>query len=403
MSTDASAIHGKPVESLANVTIRFAGDSGDGMQLTGTQFTNASAIFGNDVSTLPDFPAEIRAPAGTLAGVSGFKLQFSSSKDIYTPGDQVDTLVAMNPGGPQHQPERPQARRNLIANEDAFNKLNLKMPATKAIPLADGSLEKYRLHTVPMTTATTKACEEFGVVGKDAQRCKNFFALGLVCWLYSRPLEPIIKYIDEKFSEKANIKAANIKVLKAGYHLGETEELFSSHYTVAKAKLPPGVYREVQGNQAIALGLVAASQLSGKPIFYGSYPITPASDILHELARHKNFGVTTFQAEDEIAAIAAARRAFGGAIRRHRLQRTGHLPQGRGDGPGLHDRIADGDRRRPARRSQHRSAHQDGTVRSLACDVRPQRRQSPAHRRRRHAGRLLRHGLRKPFAWPSSS
>jgi 2-oxoglutarate ferredoxin oxidoreductase subunit alpha len=246
MSTDASAIHGKPVESLANVTIRFAGDSGDGMQLTGTQFTNASAIFGNDISTLPDFPAEIRAPAGTVYGVSGFQLQFSST-DIYTPGDEVDTLVAMNPAALRTNLRDLKPGGILIANEDAFNELNLKMASYTANPLADGSLEKYRLHTVPMTTATTKACEEFGVVGKDAQRCKNFFALGLVCWLYSRPLEPIIKYIDEKFSEKANIKSANIKVLKAGYHLGETEELFSSHYTVAKAKLPPGVYREVQG------------------------------------------------------------------------------------------------------------------------------------------------------------
>lgn len=314
MSHDESASNGKPVETLPSVTIRFAGDSGDGMQLTGTQFTNTSAIFGNDISTLPDFPAEIRAPAGTVYGVSGFQLQFSST-DIYTPGDEVDAFVAMNPAALRTNLRDLKVGGILIANEDAYTEANLKMAGYTANPLTDGSLGKYRLHSLPMTTATTRACEEFGVVGRDAHRCKNFFALGVVCWLYCRPLEPIIRYIEKKFGDNEAIKNANIKVLKAGYHLGETQELFSSHYRVEKAKLPPGVYREIQGNEAIALGLITASQLSGKPIFYGSYPITPASDILHELARHKTFGVKTFQAEDEIAAIGSALGAsFGGGI-----------------------------------------------------------------------------------------
>lgn len=302
------------MEELSSATIRFAGDSGDGMQITGTQFTNSSAIFGNDISTMPDFPAEIRAPAGTVYGVSGYQLQFSSS-DIFTPGDMVDALVAMNPAALKVNLRDLKKGGMIIVNEDGFTEQNLKLAKCNTNALHDGSLAEYRLIPIPMTSATVRACEEFGLSSKDAARCKNFFALGVVCWLYSRPLEPIYKFIEEKFASKPQIRDANIKVLKAGYFLGETQELFSVNYRVTKARLQPGTYREIHGNQSLALGLIAASQLANKPIFYGSYPITPASDILHELARHKNFGVKTFQAEDEIAAICSALGAsFGGAL-----------------------------------------------------------------------------------------
>lgn len=314
MSVDAQPTRRKPVQELPQATIRFAGDSGDGMQLTGTQFTNASAIFGNDISTLPDFPAEIRAPAGTVYGVSGYQLQFSST-DVFTPGDGVDALVAMNPAALKVNLKDLKPGGLIIANEDGFDAQNLKLAGMEKNPLQDGSLEKYKVIPVPMTTATVEACKEVGLIGRDAQRCKNFFALGIVCWLYSRPLEPIIRFIEGKFANNETLKEANLRVLRAGFYLGETEELFSNHYHVEKAKLPPGTYREIHGNQALALGLVAASHLSGKPIFYGSYPITPASDILHELAKHKDFGVKTFQAEDEIAAVCSAIGAsFGGAL-----------------------------------------------------------------------------------------
>lgn len=305
---------GKPIEELPHATIRFAGDSGDGMQLTGVQFTNSSAVFGNDVSTLPDFPAEIRAPAGTVYGVSGFQLQFSSS-DIYTPGDEADTLVAMNPAALRVNIDELRPGGIIIANEDGFTPQNLKLAGYDANPLTDGSLSKYRVHSIPMTQATVRAIEDLGVVGRDAARCKNFFALGVVCWLYSRPLDPIIEFIDQKFARKETIREANLRTLKAGYYLGETQEMFDRSFRVAKAKLPPGVYREVHGNTATALGLVTASRLANKDLFCGSYPITPATDILHDLAKYKEFGVRTFQAEDEIAAIGAAIGAsFGGAI-----------------------------------------------------------------------------------------
>lgn len=305
---------GKPITDVPNATIRFAGDSGDGMQLTGVQFTNSSAIFGNDVSTMPDFPAEIRAPAGTVYGVSGFQLQFSSS-DIFTPGDEVDTLVAMNPAALKVNMADLRPGGIIIANEDGFTPQNLKLAGYEENPLTDGSLEKYRVHPIPMTQASLRAVEELGVIGKDAARCKNFFALGVVCWLYGRPLTPILNFIQEKFARNETIREANTKVLKAGFYLGETQELFDRSFRVPKAKLPPGTYREIHGNEAIALGLVTASELASKSLFYGSYPITPASDILHELAKHKAFGVQTFQAEDEIAAVCAALGAsFGGAI-----------------------------------------------------------------------------------------
>ncbi|MBI5155411.1 2-oxoacid:acceptor oxidoreductase subunit alpha [Candidatus Poribacteria bacterium] len=314
MSIESPPSDGKPVQDLTSATVRFAGDSGDGMQLTGTQFTNASAVFGNDVSTLPDYPAEIRAPVGTVYGVSGYQLHFSS-QDIFTPGDELDTLVAMNPAALKVNVGDLKSGGMLIVNEDGFNAQNLKLAGYAKNPLEDGSLGKYRVFQIRMTTATVAACEEFGVIGKDAARCKNFYALGVVCWLYNRPLEPIIDFINDKFGKTPEIRNANIKVLNAGYYYGETEELFQNNFQVQRAKLPPGTYREIQGNECVALGLIAASQLCGKPVFYGSYPITPASDILHELAKHKEFGVKTFQAEDEIAAVCSALGAsFGGAL-----------------------------------------------------------------------------------------
>ncbi len=314
MSLEPPQVGTKPIEDVPSATIRFAGDSGDGMQLTGVQFTNTSAVFGNDVSTMPDFPAEIRAPAGTVYGVSGFQLQFSSS-DIYTPGDELDTLVVMNAAALKTNLRDLKRNGIIIANEDGFGEQNLKLAGYDTSPLSDGTLDHYRLHPIPMTQATIRACEELGLAGKEAARCKNFFALGVVCWLYSRPLEPIISFIEQKFASKELIRDANIRVLKAGYYLGETEELFARHFRVKKAKLPAGKYREIHGNTALAYGLIAAGQLASKPIFYGSYPITPASDILHELAKNKQFGVKTFQAEDEIAAICAALgAAYGGAL-----------------------------------------------------------------------------------------
>ncbi len=284
------------------------------MQLTGMQFTNTSAVFGNDVSTLPDFPAEIRAPAGTVYGVSGFQLHFSCDS-VFTPGDELDTLVAMNPAALKVNLGDLKSGGLIIANEDGFTEQNLKLAGCETNPLTDGSLDKYTVHPVQMTKSTVQACEDVGLIGRDAQRCKNFYALGLVCWLYSRPLKPIVDFINSKFAKNELVRDANLKVFHAGYYFGETAELFQKNYTVKKAKLPPGTYREIRGNEALALGLIAASQLSGKPVFYGSYPITPASDILHELARHKEFGVKTFQAEDEIAAVTAAIGAsFGGGL-----------------------------------------------------------------------------------------
>ncbi len=303
-----------PVQDLRQVTIRFAGDSGDGMQLTGSQFTTTSEIFGNDVSTLPDFPAEIRAPAGTVYGVSGFQLQFSSS-DVYTPGDEVDAMVVMNPAALKVNLNDLKKGGIIIANEDGFTDQNLKLAGYETNPLNDGTLSNYTVNPIPMTQMTVRACEEIGLTGKEAARCKNFFALGVVCWLYSRPLEPIIEFIESKFKNKEKIRDANKRVLRAGYYIGETQELFARHFRVKKARLQPGKYRDIRGNTAMALGLIAAGQLANKPIFYGSYPITPASDILHELASHKEFGVLTFQAEDEIAAICAAiGGAYGGAL-----------------------------------------------------------------------------------------
>ncbi|MBV9926330.1 MAG: 2-oxoacid:acceptor oxidoreductase subunit alpha [Acidobacteria bacterium] len=297
----------RDVEEVETVTIRFAGDSGDGMQLTGTQFTNTSAIVGNDISTLPDFPAEIRAPAGSLPGVSGFQLNFSS-RDIRTPGDQPNVLVAMNPAALKVNLPDLEDGGTLLINTDEFNKENLKKANYSANPLEDDTLKGYRVHRLPISTVNIRALQEAGVKlsRKEMDRCKNFFALGILYWLYDRPMEPTLEWIRAKFKKNEEVMRANEVALKTGYNFADTTEVFTTHYKVKKAATAPGKYRKITGNEATAIGFITAAELAGRPLFYGSYPITPASDILHELARHKNFGVKTFQAEDEIAAVCAA-------------------------------------------------------------------------------------------------
>ena len=296
------------------VVIRFAGDSGDGMQLTGDRFTSASALFGNDLATLPEFPAEIRAPQGTLAGVSAFQVQISSEQ-VSTPGDEPTVLVAMNPAALKSDLGRLAGGGTVIVNEDAFEERNLEKAGYVDNPLEDGSLDGYTLINVPMTKLTREVCADLDVKTRDAERSKNFFALGLVSWMYTRPTEPTLEWIGEKFAGKDKIIAANTAAFKAGHAYGETAELGSHVVAIAPAKLDPGTYTNINGNTALSWGLVAASQQSGLPMFLGSYPITPASDILHELAKHKNFGVRTFQAEDEIAAVCSAiGAAYGGHL-----------------------------------------------------------------------------------------
>ncbi len=310
----AAARSAKPRERRESVVIRFAGDSGDGMQLTGMQFTTESALAGNDLGTLPDFPAEIRAPAGTLAGVSGFQLNFSS-REVYTPGDNPDVLVVMNPAALKVNIGELKPGGLLLVDRDGFDAANLKKAGYAESPLQDGSLEKFQVHVVDMTGITLKVLEDLKLSNKVASRCKNFLALGLCSWLYNRPIEPTLKWIQEKFRRTPELVEANSRVLKAGYHYGETTEMFAVQYEVSPARIAPGTYRNVTGNTALALGLVAAASKAGLPLFLGSYPITPASDILHELAQYKQFGVTTFQAEDEIAGVCSALGAsFGGAI-----------------------------------------------------------------------------------------
>ncbi len=302
------------IEELETVTIRFAGDSGDGMQVTGGQFTSTSAILGNDISTLPDFPAEIRAPAGSLPGVSGYQLNFSS-RDIRTPGDEPQVLVAMNPAALKTNLPDLENGGILVVNTDEFNSNNLKKAGYSSNPLEDGSLTGYRLFKVPITSNTLKALEGSALPFKQQDRCKNFYALGLMYWLYDRPMEPTVKWVNDKFGAKPEVADANIQVMRAGFNYADTTEIFTTHYRVGKAKIKPGTYRNITGNEATAIGFIAGAQLTGRPLFYGSYPITPASDILHELSKHKNFGVKTFQAEDEIAAIGAAIGAsFTGSI-----------------------------------------------------------------------------------------
>jgi 2-oxoglutarate/2-oxoacid ferredoxin oxidoreductase subunit alpha len=304
----------KQVVELEHVTIRFAGDSGDGMQLTGTQFTNTSAIFGNDISTLPDYPAEIRAPAGSIPGVSGFQINLSS-RNIRTPGDEPNVLVAMNPAALKVNLPDLETGGIIIVNSDAFADLNLKKAGYAKNPLEDSSLAAYRVISIPLTELNANALKSLNLSKKEAERCKNFFALGMMYWLYDRPVEPTLKWIEDKFSKKPQILQANSQALRAGFNYADTTELFTTHYRVKRASLAPGKYRNITGNEATALGFIAASQVANKPLFYASYPITPASEILHELSRHKNFGVRTFQAEDEIAAMGAAiGAAFAGQL-----------------------------------------------------------------------------------------
>ena len=311
-------------ESVSKVVIRFAGDSGDGMQLTGDRFTSVSAAFGNDLSTLPDYPAEIRAPAGTVHGVSSFQVHISDH-DITTPGDTCDVLVAMNPAALKADLKRLDLTGLLIVNSDTFDERNLEKAGYAANPLDDGTLSRYHVVQVPMTKLTKEATVPLGVKPRDADRSKNFFALGLVSWLYSRPIEPTLEWITERFGGKELVEAANRTAFLAGYHFGETAELFDHRYEIAPATMPSGEYTQISGNVALAWGIVAAGQLARLPVYLGSYPITPASDILHELSKQKHFGVRTLQAEDEIA---AAGMALGAAF-------AGHLAFTTTSGPGL--------------------------------------------------------------------
>ncbi|MEZ5180695.1 MAG: 2-oxoacid:acceptor oxidoreductase subunit alpha [Acidimicrobiales bacterium] len=309
----ADLAHIDPVE-IDQVIIRFAGDSGDGMQLTGDRFTSASAVFGNDLATLPEFPAEIRAPAGTIAGVSAFQVHISDH-DITTPGDAPNVLVAMNPAALRSELHHLAPGGTVIVNTDAFEERNLTKAGYRTNPLTDGSLERYTVYEVPMTSLTKDAVAPLGVKPRDAERSKNFFALGLVSWMYTRPSEPTLRWIDEKFAKNPQVVAANRAAFTTGHAFGETAELFDHPFSVRPAHHEPGTYTNMNGNTALAWGLVAAGQLAELPVFLGSYPITPASDILHELSRHKAFGIRTLQAEDEIAGIGSALgAAFGGHL-----------------------------------------------------------------------------------------
>jgi 2-oxoglutarate ferredoxin oxidoreductase subunit alpha len=305
----------KPRRILDRAVVRFAGDSGDGMQLTGEQFTSEAAWAGNDISTLPNFPAEIRAPAGTLFGVSSFQLQFGSRR-VYTPGDRLDCLVAMNPAALKVHLADLKEGGLLILNTSAFEKKNLDRAGYAANPLEDPTLdERYRTHKIDITRLTIDGLTGLPLNAKEKDRCKNFFALGLVSWIYTRPIEPTLDWIKKRFTKNADVAEANTRALKAGYHFGETAEIFAECYGVEPAEMAPGVYRSMTGNRALAWGILAAAQRTGLPVVYGAYPITPASDILHELSMHKRFHVRTFQAEDEIAAVGSIiGAAFGGAI-----------------------------------------------------------------------------------------
>ena len=304
----------KQVVPLDRVIIRFAGDSGDGMQLTGDRFTSETAAFGNDLSTLPNFPAEIRAPAGTLAGVSSFQLHFAN-RDIMTPGDAPNVLVAMNPAALKANIADVPRGGTIIVNTDEFAKRALQKVGYESNPIEDGSLDSYHVVPIALTSITVEALKDIEISKKDAERSKNMFALGMLCWLYNRPTDGTIKFLEQKFGKKPQILAANLTAFRAGYAFGETTEDFAVSYEIKPAPMAPGVYRNITGNIALSYGLIAAGQLSGLPVFLGAYPITPASDILHELSKHKKFGVATFQAEDEIAGIGSALgAAFGGAL-----------------------------------------------------------------------------------------
>ncbi|HEV2205162.1 MAG TPA: 2-oxoacid:acceptor oxidoreductase subunit alpha [Candidatus Acidoferrales bacterium] len=314
MSTTMDVQSARKREVIEKAVIRFCGDSGDGMQITGNQFTNTVALYGNDLATFPDYPAEIRAPAGTLPGVSGFQVHFSSN-DVYTPGDSVDALVAMNPAALKMN--LPDLKKNgiLIVNLDSFKETDLRKAQMTVNPLEDHSLDGYRVFSVELQRLTRAALKDLGLDAKSMDRCKNFFALGMCYWLYNRPMDSTVRWINDKFKTKQQLVEANRLALQAGYSYCEATEAFQISYEIPPAKLSPGVYRNISGNTALALGFVAASQKSGLPLFLGSYPITPASDILHELSQYKDFGVMTFQAEDEIAAITSAIGAsYAGAL-----------------------------------------------------------------------------------------
>src|SRR6202790_2678670 len=315
MATITDAVESKPKRQVIDrAVIRFCGDSGDGMQISGSQFTNTAALYGNDLATFPDYPAEIRAPAGTLPGVSGFQVQFSSS-DVYTPGDAVDVLVAMNPAALKMNIKDLKQNGILIVNSDSFSDNDLRKAHQASNPLEDHSLDAYRVFSVPLERLTHVALEELGLDAKSMNRCKNFFALGMCYWLYNRPMDHTYRWLDDKFKNKPLLAEANKRAMKAGYSYCEATEAFQVSYEIPPAKLTPGLYRNLSGNQALAIGFVAASQKAGLPLFLGSYPITPASDILHELSMYKNFGIMTFQAEDEIAAITSAiGAAYSGAL-----------------------------------------------------------------------------------------
>ena len=305
MSTTISDILGRKRETIDKAVIRFCGDSGDGMQITGSQFTNTVALYGNDLATFPDYPAEIRAPAGTLPGVSGFQVHFSSS-NVYTPGDSVDVLIAMNPAALKMNLADLKTNGILIVNSDDFKETDLRKAQITVSPLEDHSLDGYRLFAVELTKLTRAALKDVGLDAKNMDRCKNFFALGMCYWLYNRSMEPTLRWLDDKFKNKPQLVTANKLAMQAGYSFCEATEAFQISYEIPPARLSPGTYRNISGNAALALGFVAASQQAGIPLFLGSYPITPASDILHELSMYKDFGVTTFQAEDEIAAVSSA-------------------------------------------------------------------------------------------------
>jgi 2-oxoglutarate/2-oxoacid ferredoxin oxidoreductase subunit alpha len=314
----------KTAEIKERVVIRFAGDSGDGMQLTGDRFTSATAVLGNDLATLPDFPAEIRAPAGTVHGVSAFQIQFAST-DITTPGDHADVLVAMNPAALKADLHTVIGGGIVIVNEDSFTQRNVEKAGYTSDPITDGTLDGYQVFKVPMTSITLRATEDVGIGKKEAERAKNMFALGLVSWMFDRPTETTIGWLEKKFGGKQEILDANVAAFKAGYNFGETTELFAHSYKVNAAPAEPGTYRNIAGSTALAWGLIAAADRSGLPLLYASYPITPASELLHELSRHKNFGVVTLQAEDEIA---AANMALGAAF-------SGQLAVTGTSGPGM--------------------------------------------------------------------
>jgi len=314
MSTTVTQPRVRSREKLDQAVIRFCGDSGDGMQITGSQFTNTVALYGNDLATLPDFPAEIRAPAGTLPGVSGFQVHFSSH-DVYTPGDAVDALIAMNPAALKMNIADLKPNGILIVNLDDFGETDLRKAQMTVNPLEDHSLDGYRLFPVELTKLTRAALKDLGLDNKTVDRCKNFFALGMCYWLYNRSMDNTLRWIEDKFKAKPALVTANRTAMQAGYSYCEATEAFQISYEIPPAKLPPGVYRNISGNTALAMGFVAASQKAGIPLFLGSYPITPASDILHELSAYKDFGVITFQAEDEIAAITSAiGAAYAGAL-----------------------------------------------------------------------------------------